>query len=145
MPKFKLVDLCDEKKIGKYSSSGVWKSCVLLPYYRERYMCFCNSEDLSFEELTQIFIQGNDDNQIGAMSMIAERYPCELYQLICSRRNDFSPQKLRWIFDCVVPDYLPLVLPKERLMDYMFDKEFSNNIWVNILVEIRSLLKAAQQ
>ena len=145
MARFKLVDLCDEKKIGKYSGGGVWKACALLPCYRERYMCFCSCENLSFEELTEIFIQGRDDDQIGAMSLIAERYPCELYQWICSRRNDFSPQKLRWIFDHVVPDYLPLALPKEQLMEYTFDKEFSNDIWVNIFTEIRSLLKAARQ
>ena len=140
MAKFKLVNACDEKKIDKYSNSCFWKQCVLLPCYRERYVCFCNNEDLSFEELTKTFIQGNDDEQIGAMSIIAERYSCELHRLICSRRDYFSPQKLRFIFDFVVPSYLPLILPKERLIDYEFDKKFSNDVWVNILAEIRPLL-----
>lgn len=140
MSKFKLVNICDKKKIGKYSSNGFWKQSVLLPCYREKYICFSCNEDLSFEELIQTFIHGNDEEQIGAMSIIAERYPCELYRLICSQRNYLSQQKLRFIFDVVVPSYLPLILPKERLIDYEFDKELSNDIWVNILVEIRSLL-----
>lgn len=140
MAKFKLVNICDEKKIRKYSSNGFWKQCVLLPCYQERYICFSSNEDLSFEELTLTFIHGNNDEQIGAMSIIAERYPCELHRLICSQKDCFSPKKLRFIFDFVVPSYLPLILPKERLIDYEFDKDFSDDTWVNILVELRSLL-----
>lgn len=140
MAKFKLVNIFDEKKIDKYNSNCFWKQCVLLPYYRERYICFSHNEDFSFEELTKTFLQGNDDEQIGAISIIAERYPCELYRWIYNQRDYFPPKKLRFIFDFVVPSYLPLILPKEQLIDYEFNKEFSNDIWVNILVEIRSLL-----
>lgn len=140
MAKFKLVNICDEKKIDKYSSNCCWNQCVLLPCYQERYICFCNNENFSFEELIKIFIQGNDDEQIGSMSIIAKEYPCELHRLICSQRDYFSPKRLRFIFNFVIPSYLPLVLPKERLIDYEFDNEYSDDIWVNILAEIRTLL-----
>ena len=116
------------------------ETMVLLPCYRERCVCFCNNEDLSFEELTKTFIQGNDDEQIGAISIIAEDYPFELYRFICNQKDNFSPEKLRFILDFVIPSYLPLILPKEQLINYEFDKEFSNDIWVNILMEIRSIL-----
>lgn len=45
MAKFILVNICDEKKIGKYSSSCFWKECKILPYYQERYICFASNED----------------------------------------------------------------------------------------------------
>jgi len=141
MTKFKLVSFFDEKKIRKYSSSNSWKQCPLLPWYGERYVCFSRNEENSFEELVKTFLKGNSDERIGAISMIAERYPGELYQLICNQRDFFSLSKLRYIFYDVIPSYLPLYLPKERLMDYEFVGEFSNDIWVKILVELRTRMK----
>lgn len=140
MAKFKLVNIFDEKKIEKYNNSCFWKQCDLIPYFREGYVCFSYNEDYSFEELTRIFLQGNDDEQIGAISSIAEKYPTELYRLICDQKDYFSPKKLNFVFNFVVPSYLPLALPKERLIDYEFNKQFSTDIWVKILVKIRSLL-----
>lgn len=140
MGSFKLVRICDEKGMDQYTGNGSWKPCVLLPCYRERYACFCQSGDLSFEELIKMFFHGNDDDQIGAMSLIAENYPDELYQMICIEQSAFSHKSLKFIFEFVLPDYLPLFLPKEQLTDFEFDKEFSNDIWVRILKKIRSLL-----
>ncbi len=140
MRSFVLVNIRDEKKIKKYQKDCFFKQSVILPYYREGYICFSSCKKYSFEELVKMFLQGNESEQIGAISIIAESYPCELYRLICSRRDSFSLEKLRFIYDFVVPSYLPLILPKERLFDYEFDKNFSNDIWVNILIEIRSLM-----
>lgn len=140
MRKFKLVNSRDEKKIAKYNGNGSWKQSILLPYYREGYICFSCNKDYSFEELINMFFHGNDDEQIGALSIIAESYPRDLYKLICNHSGCFPPRKLKFIFDFVVPSYLPLILPKERLMDYKFNEEFLNDIWVNILVAIRSHL-----
>jgi len=87
-----------------------------------------------------MFLQDNDNEQIGAISIIAERYPYELYRFIRDNRDCFPLQKLRFILDFVVPSYLPLIIPKEQLLCYEFSKEYSNDIWVNILSEIRTLL-----
>ncbi len=141
MEKFKLVNICDEKAFGKYNSNCYWKKSVLLPCYREGYICFSCNENYSFEELIKIFLHGNDDDQIGAISIISEKYPCELYKFICNQRDYFPPKKLKFLFELVVPSYLPLVLPQERLMNYEFNQELLNDIWVNILVEIRALLQ----
>lgn len=140
MKNFVLVNIRDEKELKKYQKDRSFKESVILPYYGEGYICFSSRNNYSFEELTKMFLQGNEDEQIGAISIIAERHPCELYRFICNQSSCFSPKKLRFIFDFVVPSYLPLILPKERLIDYEFAQEFSNDIWVNILVEIRSLL-----
>lgn len=134
------MNIYDEKKIKRYICNNSWKQCELLPYYRERYVCFCQVGDLSFEELIKIFFRGNANDQIGAMSIIAEKYPDKLYQLICKGHDTFSHKALRFILDFVLPDYLPLFLPKDRLMNYEFGREFSNDIWVRILMEVRSLL-----
>ena len=140
MKNFVLVNIRDEKKLKKYKRNRSFEQSVILPYYSEGYICFSSRKNYTFEELTKMFLQGDDDEQIGAISIIAESHPCELHQLICNQKDNFSPEKLRFIFDFVVPSYLPLILPKERLIDYEFNKEFSSDIWVGILVEIRSLL-----
>ena len=140
MKNFVLVNICDEKKLRKHQKDRSLKQSVILPYYGEKYVCFSSCKDYFFEELIKMFLQGNDDEQIGAISIIAEKYPRDLYWLIRNQRNYFSPKKLKFIFDFVLPDYLPLVLPKEQLIDYEFNKEYSNDIWVNILMEIRCLL-----
>ena len=137
---FVLVNIRDEKEIKKYQKDQSFEQSVILPYYSEGYICFSSRQNYSFEELTEMFFQGDEDEQIGAISIISERYSCELYRLICNQSDCFSPKKLRFIFDFVVPSYLPLILPKERLMDYEFAQEFLSDIWVNILVKIRSLL-----
>lgn len=138
---FKLVNIRDEKKIKKYQKNHSFKQSDILPYYGEGYICFSSCENYSFEALIKMFLQGNEDEQIGAISIIAESYPCELYKSICNYSDYYTHKKLKFIFDFVVPSYLPLILPKERLMNYEFDDEFSNDIWVNILVAIRSRLK----
>ena len=140
MKNFVLVNIRDEKKVKKYQKNCSFKQSIILPYYGEGYTCFSSRKNFSFEELAKMFLQGDEDEQIGAISIIAERHPCELHRIICNQRYNFPLEKLSFIFDFVVPSYLPLILPKERLIDYEFDKEFSNDIWVNILEVIRSLL-----
>lgn len=139
MGNFVLVNNRDEKKIKKYKKNCYFKQCDILPYYGDAYLCFSSCKEYSFEELIKMFLKGDEDEQIGAISIVAESYSCELYRLICNHRDNFPLEKLRFIFDFVVPSYLPLILPRERLIDYEFDKEFANDTWVNILVEIRSL------
>lgn len=137
MKNFVLVNIRDERQLTKYIKNRFLKQSVILPYYSDAYMCFSSGENYSFKELMKMFLQGDEDEQIGAFSIIAEKYPCELYKLICNQIDFFSPQKLRFILNIVIPSYLPLILPKERLMDYEFAQEFSNDIWVKILLEIR--------
>lgn len=111
-----------------------------MPYFREEYICFSCNRDYSFEELINLFLQDNDAEEIGAISVVAESYPYDLYKFI-SNNNYLNYRKLKFIFDYVVPGYLPLVLPKERLMDYEFNEEFLDNTWVKILLVIRSYLR----
>ena len=142
MGNFVVINIRDEKEIKKCRENPFFKQSVILPHYVEGYVCYSSScKNYSFEELIKMFFQGNEDEQIGAVSIVAENYPCELYQFICHQKNKIPYEKLRFIFDCVIPGYLPLVLPKEGLMDYKFNSEFSNNTWVKMLEEIRVLLK----
>ena len=140
MKNFVLVNIRDEKKLKKYQKDRSLKQSVILPYYCEGYACFSSNKDYSFEELINLFLQGSDDEEIGAISIIAESYPRELYNLICDHSDYFPLKKLKFIFEFVVPSYLPLILPKERLIDYKFNEKYLNDTWVNILVVIRERL-----
>lgn len=140
MKNFVLVNIRDERKIKKHQKDDSLKPSVILPYFCEGYACFSSNKAYSFDELIHLFLHGNEDEIIGAISIIAERYPHELYKHICHHADCFAPEKLKFLFDYVVPSYLPLLLPKERLPNYVFDEEFTSDIWVNILVAIRSLL-----
>ena len=140
MKDFVLVDIHDKNKLKKCQRDISLKQIVILPYFREEYICFSCNRDYSFEELINLFLQDNDAEEIGAISVIAESYPYDLYKFI-SNNNYLNYRKLKFIFDYVVPGYLPLVLPKEQLMDYEFNEEFFDNTWVKILLEIRFYLR----
>lgn len=64
------------------------KQSVILPYYCECYVCFSLNKDFSFEELINLFLQSYDDEMIGAISVIAESYPYELYKHIIKKLKD---------------------------------------------------------
>lgn len=129
-----------KNKLKKCQKDISLKQIVILPYFREEYICFSCNRDYSFEELINLFLQDDDAEEIGAISVIAESYPYDLYKFI-SNNNYLNYRKLKFIFDYVVPGYLPLVLPRERLMDYEFNEEFLDNTWVKILLVIRSYLR----
>lgn len=137
MNNFVLIDISDETKLNKYSNDPHWNRSALLPYYQERYVCFSYGENRSFEFLIDLFLHGNDSDQIGAVSLIAERFPEELYVFLRDSENYIPHNKLKFLSDIVVPSYLPLFLPREKLMSYDFQKCFSDDIWVRILSEIK--------
>ena len=67
-------------------------------------------------------------------------YSYELYKFLGDRNHQMPSKKLKFLLDYVIPSYLPLILPNEKLENYNFNKNFSNDIWVNILTVIRSRL-----
>ncbi len=133
---FLLISIRNERKIKKYNNRN-FKKVNILPCYSEEYVCFSLSKEYSFEELITLFLYGNSEEQIGAVSIIAQDYDYELYEFICAHGEIFGVKKLKYLLEYVVPDFLPLSLPKERLAGYRFDEEYSNCVWVKILTEIR--------
>lgn len=134
---FRLISIRHTKEIKKYNNDFNWKRSTLLPYYREGYVCFSRNKDYSYEELKKLFIYGNDDEQIGAISVIAECFPNELYQSMCDDSCYIPVKRINYLLDYVIPNYLPLILPKEQLVDYNFSDAFFDDIWVRILAEIK--------
>lgn len=139
MKHFRLVSVYDEKKQHQYESDPCLKRSDLLPSF-ERTVCFSDNRDFSFEELMTLFLRNKKEDSIGAISVIAEHFPAELYRFICDNAENISPKTWRFLCEEVIPCYLPLVLPKERLMDYAFSEEYASDIWVAILTEVRSHL-----
>ncbi len=134
---FELIGTGDGTKLNKYSNDPHWNRSALLPSYQERYVCFSYGGNRSFEFLIDLFLHGNDSNQIGAVSFIAERFPDRLYDFLRDSRNNIPRNKLKFLSDAVIPSYLPLFLPREKLMSYDFQESFSDDIWSRILSEIK--------
>lgn len=137
MKDFLLVNIRDEKQLKKFQRNSALKQSVLLPCFCEGYVCFSFDKEYSFEELLTLFLHGDMEEAIGAVSIIAESFPQDLYILMRNHADYFTPEKLKFLLDFVVPSYLPLMLPKERIMEYDFQEKFSDDIWVNILQVIK--------
>lgn len=137
---FILVSIRDEEAKKYYEDSSL-KQIPILPHYREGYLCFSAAIDYSFHELISFFSLGNDSERIGSISIIAENFPDELYKFICCEKEHISDKLLKFLLYSVIPDYLPFILPKDRMLDYEFSDNLSNDIWVKILGITRSILK----
>lgn len=112
MNNFKLISISNSRELNKYINDSCWNCSVLLPYYQERYACFSYNKDYSFEVLIDLFLYGNDSDQIGAISLIAEKFPYELYKFISDDKKYIPLNKLKFLLNIVIPSYLPLILPK---------------------------------
>lgn len=139
MKQFVLVSIRD-KKIKSYYEESSLKQIPILPLYREGYVCFSSGIDYSFHELINFFMLGNDSERIGSISIIAENFPDELYEFICCEKEHISDKLLKFLLNSVIPGYLPFILPKDRVLDYEFSDNLSNDIWVKILGITRSIL-----
>ena len=137
MNDFVLISISDRTKLNKFSNDPHWNESPLLPCYTDKYVCFSHGESYSFEVLINLFLHGNDSDQIGAVSLIAERFTDGLYDFLCDSENHISHDKLEFLSDTVIPSYLPLFLPKDKIMSYDFQESFSEDIWVRILSEIK--------
>ena len=134
---FKLVNIRDTKKISEYLQNDLWIQSPLIPYYREAYICFSLDKAYSFEELKFLFQFGRESERIGAISLIAEQFPEHLCEYIHAEKCDFSAQQIQFIIERVVPDYLPLMIPKDKIMEYTFDGIYAEDIWVKMLSNFR--------
>lgn len=140
MGNFILVNIRDDKAVRKRQKDYSLIQSVILPYYCEGYVCFSLNKNYSWEELIYLFLNGDEDEEIGSISIIAEKFPCELYKFICNHADCFTNKKLKFVLDYVVPSYLPIILSKEQLLDYKFKNEHLSNIWVKILTVIKNHL-----
>ena len=140
MKNFIVINLHDERKINKYLIDNSFKQIDILPYFCEGYVCFSLNKEFSFDELIILFLKGTDDEQIGSISVIAEKHPYELYDYICKYSDTIPLNKIKYIYEYVIPDYLPLYLPKDRLKNYEFGEDCSDDIWVKILRFINTQL-----
>lgn len=133
MSEFVLINITNCKKIDRYQNDMGWNKVFILPYYADVYVCFSRLEMYGFEQLMQIFMGGNDDEQIGSISLIAEYYPSELYQYLTVHGDTVSKRKKYFLMEKVIPDYLPIYLPSNKLHSFNFNPEEMKNIWVRIL------------
>lgn len=140
MKSFVIVSMFAERKIDKYLADSAWRPSTILPDFGERDTCFAANREFSFEELIGLFLHGCEDERIGALSMIAEKHPAELYQFILHHKNEIPKRRIRFLLNYAVRKYLPLLLRQEQLMDYVFPEEYKEDIWVKMLMEIRPLL-----
>ncbi len=141
MKKFVLINICENKKIREYTSDSNWKHIKLLPYYNDTYICFSINKDYSFAELMDMFIFGNTSEQIGSISIIAEKYPMDLYGNLLDNIHLFPRKQIEFLFNRVIGSYLPLIVPQNKLLEYDFGDNYSTDIWVNIFLLIKANLK----
>lgn len=141
MKEFILIIAHDEKKLKLYQANSDWRQSAILPSFSEGYVCFSAKKDFTFEELLDLFLRGNTNEEIGAISLIAEEFPRHLYERIHDHIDLFSPKKLHFLINDVIPQYLPLILPEKEWSVYEFGKEFSDDVWVKIWNEIRGYLQ----
>lgn len=140
MKEFILIHARNEKKLKLYQADPKWRQSPILPSFSEGYICFSANKDFTFEELLNLFLCGNTDEKIGAISLIAEEFPHHLYERIHNHLDLFSPNKLQFLINDVAPQYLPLILPEEKRSTYEFGKEFSDDVWVKIWNELKTYL-----
>lgn len=139
MKNFLLLDIRDIKKNIQYMDNPLWKLVKLSPYYSEMCTCYSRNCNYTFSELIHFFLEGSESERIGAISIISECYPDELYKFICD--NVIPKNKMKYLFDVILPYNLPIVVPKDKMMDYNFDKEYLENIWVKIFLAVKSYMK----
>lgn len=114
------------------------KNSPIIPCYADRYLCFSVKKTFSFDELIRLFFDSEiEDDQIGAISLIAENYPDELYEFILHNDEIVPLPKKEFLLQKVVYYNLPLLLPKESFLNYNFEKDYSNDVWVKMLKTLR--------
>ena len=133
MRKFVLIEIHDIRKFTKYKKNSRWKQIPILSFFSEAYACFARNEILSFNDLIELFLQGDDDHRIGSMSIIAEMYPLELYAFLCNNIDFFSVQNLNFLISFVIPTYLPSTIYSDQIGSYCFEERLVDNVWVKIL------------
>lgn len=138
MKNFVLVNIRDEIKLKKYQENRSVNQIDILPYYGEGYACFSSRKEHSFEELIRMFLKGDEDEQIGAISVISKKYPTDLYKYLSDNLDSLPSRSIKFLLYRVVNSYLPLVIPEDDLLGYDFGDNCSNDIWVNIFLLIRA-------
>lgn len=138
-----------EKTLKKYRFSQVsdniyiknkeiWHEIELIPVYRDLYWCLMRDCNYSFDELSEWFSGKNKDDKIGAISIIAKDYPQKLYELISINGSRIGKKEAKFLLESVVPDFLPIILPREKLIEYDFKGEYKQDIWVKIFEKLKT-------
>lgn len=140
MKQFEMVNICNTYKVYKYERSNEWIKSEIIPYYRERYACYALRKEYDFNELITLYLERNGAVQVGAISVIAEKFALELYGFICKKGKDIPRRKIKFLYEYVVPDYLPIILPRCILLQYDFTQTYPNDIWVKIYEKIKTYL-----
>lgn len=137
MKAFKIISNSNEYQIKKYENDSKWIKIDILPHYAERFICFTTLHEHSFNILIKFFLSKDDEQRIGSMSIIAQQYSNELYAFIDNPNNHISSKDLNFIFNNVVVDFLPLLLPKDKVLSCQFNEPHNSDIWVEILQAIK--------
>ncbi|MGB7594053.1 MAG: hypothetical protein WBL80_00630, partial [Erysipelotrichaceae bacterium] len=70
---------------------------------------------------------------IGSMSIIAKVFPIELYNRIIQDHKNLVKKHRSFLVKNVVPDFLPLLIDRDKVKDFNFPSNYNEDIWVMIL------------
>lgn len=138
MNNFVILNIHNDKLINKYTNNPTWKRIYIIPFYSDAYCCFARDREFYFDELVDLFLYGNESDQIGSISLISKYFSKEFREFVCDSNNFIPMNKVKYIINNVVPSFLPLVLPKDKIVEYVFDKKYSSDDWVQILQGLKN-------
>ena len=144
MKQFVIVSIFDDKKINKYHEDNMWKKSDLIPFFDSE-ICFSRNKEFAFEDLIELFLHGDEDEQIGALSIIAENFSAELLEYLNLKEDTIPVERVKYLMNYVLPDYLPLYLSKEKLITYEFSENYKDDVWVKILYWLRKRLQEVKR
>lgn len=116
-----------------YPNENHWFEFEMLPYYSEIYWGVSDMSASTFEELWFDFLEGNDNARIGSISIIAKVFPIELYTKLILDHKNLDKNHRSFLIKNVVPDYLPLLIDRNKVRDFNFPSKYNDDIWIRIL------------
>lgn len=140
MHNFDIINIRDTKQLLKYTNDPSWRKISLIPLYSEGYCCFASNREFNFDELIDLFLHGSESDRIGSISLISEHFSSEFRNFVCDNNNYIPRNKVEYLINNVVPSFLPLLLPKDKIIDYVFDETYSDDHWVQTLQGLKKRL-----
>ena len=116
-----------------------WNQIEIIPYYYNGYWCLTTQNKANFNQLWSFFLNGNDDELIGSISLIVDKYPKQLLSQVTQDINLLKKKIVKFLLNDVIPDYLPIVVDRKKIMTQIIPEEYEKNIWVKLLNELKTV------
>lgn len=115
----------------------IWNVFELSPSFGSMYWGLTSASSLDFDQLWDVLLTGEEDEKIGSISIIAVKYPELLLNKIRHSKKELDKKIISLLQGYVIPDHLPLLIDRKKIMDFTFSEEYQNDIWVQILNELK--------